>query len=284
PKGFSGRNPQHRRDLANTLKHKTHGLQLTPGHTSGVRGGAHDDPEVARLRQQLKEHPCHACPDREEHARWGERWFKLHRDAQTLRRRIEQRTNTIARHFDRICDVLTSLDYLDGDDVSPRGQGLMRIYNDSDLVAAEALRLGLWDDLSPSQLASVLSALVFESRRTDGDSPRIPGGKIHEVLNEQVRLTNQLVLLERDHKLDQLRDPDLGFCFAALRWAEGDELDDVLDLTGMAAGDFVRTVKQLIDFTEQVASAAGNSSLRTTARSAAESMRRGVVSYTSVAD
>ena len=41
---------------------------------------------------------------------------------QTLKRRVEQRTNTVARTFDRVCDVLTALDYLDGDKVTERGQ------------------------------------------------------------------------------------------------------------------------------------------------------------------
>ncbi len=248
-------------------------------------GGRVEDEQVAQLRARLRAHPCHSCPDREDHARWAERWYKLHRDSQTLRRRIEQRTHTIARHFDRICEVLTALEYLDGEAITDRGRRLARIYNDMDLVAAEALRLGLWDGLSSSQLASVLSALVFEARRPeDGDSPRVPGGRVREVLREMDSLWGDLAELEKEHKLDQLRQPDVGFCFAALRWAEGDELDDVLEISGMAAGDFVRTIKQLVDFTEQIADASAGTPLRKVAREAAKSMRRGVVAYTSITD
>ena len=69
--------------------------------------------EIAALRAELKAHPCHACPDREDHDRWAQRWFKLDRDAATLRRRVETRTNTVARQFDRVCEVLTALGYLD---------------------------------------------------------------------------------------------------------------------------------------------------------------------------
>ena len=64
--------------------------------------------------QQLRDHPCHDCPEREDHARWAERWFKLDKEARTLRRRVEERTNTVARQFDRVCEVLTELGYLDG--------------------------------------------------------------------------------------------------------------------------------------------------------------------------
>jgi ATP-dependent RNA helicase HelY len=286
PKSFNGRNPQSRRDLASTLRERTHGLTPPPSRSGQPSRGpaAPGSERIEALRRQLREHPCHQCPDREDHARWAERWFKLDRDARTLRRRIEQRTNTIARQFDRVCEVLAALEYLDGDTVTPRGRALMRIYNELDLVTAEALRTGLWDDLDASQLAAVLSALVFESRRADDASaPRIPGGRVRDVLKEMTSLWADLEALEKEHKLDQLREPDFGFCWAAFRWAEGDDLDDLLEETELAAGDFVRWMKQLLDLAGQVGDVAGGS-LRETAREAVDRLRRGVVAYSSVTD
>ena len=289
PKNFNGRNPQSRRDLASTLRNRTHNLTPPPPHLRPGRGehSPVEDHRIEELRRELRAHPCHGCPDREEHARWAERWFKLDRDARTLKRRIEQRTNTIARRFDRVCDVLTALGYLEGvgdaSRVTDRGRTLMRIYNEMDLLTAESLRAGLWDDLDPSGLAAVLSTLVYESRRPDdAASPRVPGGKVTEVLAEMVSIWSDLDALEREHHLDQLHEPDLGFAWAAYRWAEGDELDDILASTGLAAGDFVRWVKQLLDLADQVADASGGSSLRKVAREASHRLRRGVVAYSSV--
>ena len=293
PRNFNGRDPQARRDLASTLRNKTHNLTPPPPGRRGGRGsagGAGDDGRIEDLRAQLRAHPCHGCPDREDHARWSERWFKLDRDARTLKRRIEQRTNTIARQFDRVCDVLTALGYLEGDDpssskVTDRGRTLMRIYNEMDLLTAESLRAGLWDDLDASALAAVLSTLVYESRRPDdAAAPRIPGGPVREVLSEMVSIWSDLDALERDHHLDQLHEPDLGFAWAAHRWAEGDDLDDILRVTELAAGDFVRWVKQLLDLADQVADATTDSRLRATAREAARRLRRGVVAYSSVSE
>lgn len=292
PKSFNGRNPQMRRDLASALRSRTHDLTPPPPGRPSERHDrvrTHVDDEVARLRAELKAHPCHDCPDREDHARWAERHFKLDRDAQTLKRRVEQRTNTVARQFDRVCDVLTALDYLAdeaGDArVTERGARLRRLYSDMDLLAAESMRMGLWDDLSPSGLAAALSVLVFEARRPDDASaPRIPGGPVREVIGEMVRLWGSLDALERDHKLDFLRQPDLGFAWVAYRWAEGDTLDDVLVASDLAAGDFVRWMKQLLDLGGQVADAAGATPLRETAREMVRAMRRGVVAYSSLAD
>ncbi len=294
PRNFNGRNPQSRRDLASTLRAKTHGLTPPPpgrgGPSHGRRrsgGGAQTDAEqeISRLRAELRAHPCHGCDERESHARWAERHHKLARDTRTLERRIEQRTNTIARQFDRVCDVLTTLGYLENEEVTPTGERLMRIYTDMDLVAAESLRHGLWEGLSPSELAAALSALVFESRRADdATAPRLPGGRVKDVLGQMVKLWGDLDALERENRLDFLREPDLGFAWAAYRWAEGASLDDVLTETDLAAGDFVRWVKQLLDLADQVADAAGEGKLRSTARKTSDALRRGVVAYSSVSD
>jgi len=290
PRTFNGRNPQSRRDLASSLRARTQGF-TPPRRSGGDRPGRRPrqelegEKEIARLRAELRAHPCHGCSDREDHARWAERHHKLERDTRTLQRRIEQRTNTIARQFDRVCEVLTALGYLEDDEVTPTGARLMRIYTDMDLVAAECLRHGLWEDLAPSELAAALSALVFEARRADdAAAPRLPGGRVKQVLAETVSLWADLDALEREHKLDFLREPDLGFAWAAYRWAEGASLDEVLSETDLAAGDFVRWMKQLLDLTDQVASAAADTPLRGVARATSDALRRGVVAYSSVSD
>ena len=102
PKSFNGRNPAMRRDLASALRTKTHDFTPPRRAVRESREPFADSPvdrEIAELRDRLKTHPCHQCPEREDHARWAERWFKLARDAETLKRRVERRTNTVARHL-----------------------------------------------------------------------------------------------------------------------------------------------------------------------------------------
>jgi ATP-dependent RNA helicase HelY len=298
-KSFNARNPQQRRDLAALLRDRTR--DLPSAHSPhNDRSPAQDDPEVRRLRAAIREHPCHGCEEREDHARWAERFIKLERETDALRRRIDQRTNTIARQFDRVCEVLEDLDYLEGDEVTTAGSSLARIYSELDLVAAECLRRSIWDDLEAPQLAAVLSALVFESRNPDdAEPPRVPGGAVRTVLREMVTIWGDLDRLERDHRLSFLREPDLGFAWAAYRWAGGADLDDVLDDVDLAPGDFVRWVKQVLDLAEQIADAASAfvqptdhsdsstssaSRLRQTARDAIRAMRRGVVAYSAEVD
>ena len=163
----------------------------------------------------------------------------------------------IARTFDRVCAVLDRLGYLDGGQVTPDGRRLADLYTELDLLAAECLRRGLWDGLDPAELAACVSVLTFESRQsTTTPRRRLPGGPVRDVVAAMISVWAELDAVEKDNRLSFLREPDLGFAWAAHAWARGKPLETVLqpDLT---PGDFVRAVKQLMDLLGQIAVAAG---------------------------
>jgi ATP-dependent RNA helicase HelY len=290
PKSFNPRSPQSRRDLASAMRSKAGTAGITPPQRHRKqRTAATDDIEITGLRAAIRAHPCHGCDDREDHARWAERYHRLERDTRQLERRIEGRTNTIARTFDRICALLTDLGYLEGDTVTADGRRLARLYGELDLLASECLRDGVWDGLGPAELAACASALVYESRAADdAGAPKLPTGNAREALAEMVRIWGRLDALEEEHRINQAegvgqREPDLGFAWPAYQWASGQGLDQVLRNAEMPAGDFVRWTKQLIDVLGQIAEAAPTGSpVRGNARKAVNGLLRGVVAYTSV--
>ena len=281
PNWFSVRSAKHRRDLAATVRNKLAGRDLGKLPRDG-RPTAGEDEEIANLRRRLRQHPCHSCPDREQHARQAENQLRLEREAEALERRVAGRSHVIARTFDRVCALLEQLEYVRGDAVTDEGRWLAGLYTELDLLAAESLRRGLWDDLEPAELAACVSALTFESRKPDDAGPaRLPPGRSREVIAAMVRVWGELDAVEKEHQLSFLREPDLGFAWAAHAWARGQRLEKLLspDLT---PGDFVRAVKQLIDLLDQVAGAAGPAPVARTARAAIDALRRGVVAYSSV--
>ncbi|MFC0863722.1 DEAD/DEAH box helicase [Sphaerimonospora cavernae] len=282
PKNFNARSPKERADLVATVHAKIGDRDL--GKPERARDHAVEDEEVARLRRELRRHPCHGCDEREDHARWAERYHKLLRETEGLRRRVESRSHVIARTFDRVCGVLDQLGYLDGETVTEQGRRLAKIYTELDLLTSECLRAGVWEGLDPAELAACVSSLVYESRQSDDTrSPKIPGGAARDALAEMVRLWGELEEIERDHGLSFIREPDLGFAWVAFRWAKGHSLDAVLTDCDLAAGDFVRWVKQLLDLLGQLKDASPRGAkVGDTAAKAIEAMRRGVVAYSSV--
>ncbi|HCA87907.1 MAG TPA: RNA helicase [Streptomyces sp.] len=287
PKSFNPRSPQSRRDLASALR--TRAGHITPDRHRKQRSPAADDTEIAQLRAAIRAHPCHGCAEREDHARWAERYQRLRRDTRQLERRIEGRTNTIARTFDRVYALLSELGYLRGDEVTDDGRRLSRLYGELDLLSAECMREGVWNELKPAELAACASALVYESRAADDAMPpKLPTGNAQQALGEMVRIWGRLDALEERHGINQSegvgqREPDLGFAWSAHRWASGHGLDAVLREVEMPAGDFVRWCKQVIDVLGQIAEAAPDGTpVRRNARRAVDGMLRGVIAYSSV--
>ncbi|MFN8183708.1 MAG: DEAD/DEAH box helicase [Candidatus Nanopelagicales bacterium] len=283
PRDFHPRSANARKALAARLR------ELTGRHTNVRPPRVRDtgnDVQIARLRARLRKHPCHGCSDRELHARWAERAAKLRKENEGLTRRVEGRTNTIARQFDQICAVLVELGYLtaQGEELSVTADGAMlgRLYTDRSLVIAECLRAGLWRDLTPPELVACVSALVFSSRTDEETVPRLPNGAVRDVLAEQVHRWASIEALESEFHVATTPEPDMGFCWAAFQWANGQPLASVLQGGDLPAGDFVRWCKQLIDALGQIAGAVGaDDPTRATAQRAADLLRRGVVDYSS---
>jgi ATP-dependent RNA helicase HelY len=281
PKRVDHRAPRVRRDLASSLR--STGIVAPPTQRRRARGGSADDPELATLRRALRAHPCHGCADREAHARWAERYARLERDTEQLRQKVRATTHSLARAFDRIRSLLAERDYLDGERITEHGERLSRLWGESDLLTAECLRHGAWDGLEPAELAAVVSALVYESRRDHGPMPRVPSGSVSDALATTVRLWAELEGDERRHKVERTREPDLGFAWPMHRWARGESLAAVLtaaEQNGMelSAGDFVRWCRQVLDLLDQIAAVAGRQSgVGRAAATAISAIRRGVV-------
>ncbi|CAN7388236.1 DEAD/DEAH box helicase [Terrabacter sp. LjRoot27] len=276
PKQFNARNPKARRDLAATLR------ATMPHDPPSRRRQAEADPSddrVDELRRQMKTHPCHRCPDRENHARWAERWWRLRRETDGIQRKIDGRTNSVAKTFDRICELLVEMGYLGpgGQTVTTDGDRLRQLYTEKDLLAAESLREGVWRRLDPPSLAAVVSTLVHEPRREEtGLTPRWPNDDVREAYDRMIRIWSDLEDAEGALALPRTGMPDGGLAWAMHRWASGQRLEDVLRGTDLAAGDFVRRCKQVIDLLGQLTDAA-DPDLATTARRASDGVLRGVV-------
>ncbi|MFY1694039.1 DEAD/DEAH box helicase [Solwaraspora sp. WMMA2101] len=287
PKHFNHRSPAARRDLASAVAGT--GLHRHGGRRRGRGGDDGADDRVVQLRAELRRHPCHGCPDREEHARWAERRRRLARDTDELRDRVAGRTGSLTRTFDRVCGLLTARGYLSADGtVSDAGRMLGRIWAETDLLVAECLRRGVWDGLAPAELAAAVSVLVYEARRDTDERAALPRGPVTAAIEATAAIWAQLEADEAAAGLESTREPDLGFVWPVYRWARGEPLAKVLasgdSLDGeMPAGDFVRWARQVADLLGQLAQAHGASpQLTRTAAQAVAALQRGVLAFNTV--
>ncbi|SDF33131.1 ATP-dependent RNA helicase HelY [Lentzea fradiae] len=281
PRQVDVRSPKSRRDLASTIRN----TGITVPSRGRKQTTADDDPELATLRRALRSHPCHGCDQREDHARWGERYHRLLAETEQLERKVAATTHSLARQFDRIRGLLRERGYLsEADEVTPDGKRLTRLYSESDLLAAECLRHGVWKGLKPEELAAVVSSLVYEARRDGTVEARLPQGPVADAMLKTVRLWAEIEDDERRHRLERItRQPDAGFAWPVYRWARGESLEKVLSAAEaggneLGAGDFVRWCRQVIDLLDQIRDVVGRGDgVGSAAAKAVDALRRGVV-------
>ncbi|MET4620129.1 ATP-dependent RNA helicase HelY [Arthrobacter sp. 2762] len=296
PKSFNAKVPKSRRDLASSMRHA-----ISDEAPKSRRNSRHEDfglgsrlpdqeQKITELRRALRAHPCHGCSEREDHARWGERWWKLRKETDGLIRQIQSRTNTIAKTFDRVCDVLSAYGYLETNDagkvtISTDGQRLRRIYGEKDLLISQSIRRGAINDLDAAELASLASTLVYQAKREDrGLRPRMPSVALETAVDIVVREWSQLEDTEEQNRLPLTGEPELGLMWPMYKWAKGRHLQEVLSGTDLAAGDFVRWAKQVVDLLDQLAKIPQlDPRLTRICRESIDLVRRGVVAYSTVA-
>ena len=219
--------------------------------------------------------------------RWAERHARLARDTGGLRARIEGRTGSLGRRFDRICELLERRGYLTGDETTPPGRQLARIWSESDLVVAECLRDGAWDGLDPAELAAVVSVFVYEPRRDErAGRPDAHAGGARRTRHHRADLGRPRRGRGGAGSAAQPRAAARASCGRSTggrartgwtgRWPprprRGGEL---------SPGDFIRWCKQVLDLLEQLiavpAPGGEPEPVAGPARAAAAAVRRGVV-------
>jgi ATP-dependent RNA helicase HelY len=176
----------------------------------------------------------------------------------------------IARHR-----VLEELGYAKGWTLSSDGQLLRSIYHECDLLIAESINAGVFEDLEPAELAGLLSCFVYESKRSTravnaAKSVSTKKKRVHhdrlgqvrrvsisERLREIATISVTIREVEERYKVPHFKEPDGHFATVIAAWARGVTLGTVLDLADAeigqtSPGDFVRNAKQVADLCEQL--------------------------------
>ncbi len=217
---------------------------------------------------QATHHPVASCPEASAHERL----------VRKIRRRERKGAPSVGgtglvAEFRSVLGVLANRGYIRGWALNAPGDRLRFIYSEMDLVVAESLRFELLEGLSGADLAAVVSGFVFEARPDWGGPP--PPTAVLDVIKGIEDVWEELAVDEAAQGLTPIRRPDFGFSELAYHWAQGFELDEILAETSMAAGDFVRIARQLLDVLRQLRDAEPN--LREAASEAMRRVDRGVV-------
>jgi ATP-dependent RNA helicase HelY len=196
----------------------------------------------------------------------------------SLEERIQRAEGGLGRSLDAIVTVLGDFGMATGWKLTGAGERLRKVFHECDLLVAVAVDDGLFDGLSPAELAGLASMFTYEHRsRLEPPPPWFPSPEVRERARSVARIADDLRAAERREGLTESRAPDPTFVAVAHAWASGHPLDDVLGDEDVTAGDFVRNIRQLIDLVGQLAEVSPDPDTVASARAAASALDRGVI-------
>ena len=228
------------------------------------------------------EHAVASDPDLKFRLIAAESAARIDRELQQLEKRVSNSTQSVSNKFDELVKLLTEWGFVDDWSLTQRGQMLSHIFHESDLLIANCVSEGVFEGLSAPNMAAMASVFVFQARGgEEASATHFPNHELKTRWRSAAKLSQRLAVAETNHGLVVHRGPEAGFMGAALDWASGTPLVDVLEEDELTAGDFVRTIKQLIDLLRQLSIVLFEESDRNAASEAAEMCFRGVVAASS---
>jgi ATP-dependent RNA helicase HelY len=271
PEDFSQWNPSHMKVVAQQLQHFR-------GTASQPQRETFDDEYDSEEGERDSVDRVEDDPALRERLRHADTADRIRGEILRLERQLSEESQTVSATFDLVLRVLRDEAFIEGWSLTPKGALLAGIFHECDILVAECLHHGLFDTLSAADLAAVVSCVVYERRGTDDIEVSFPSETAERAIERLEDMSLEIQDRELAAGLPVHRFPDPAFARAAALWASGASLTKVLDvLPEMSAGDFVRTVRQIVDLLRQIERVSTVAHLRNAAGKAAEGMFRGIV-------
>ena len=203
---------------------------------------------------------CHRCP-------WGatarcdREWRELETVTERLgvrRRQLEALRGAYWQEFLRVVEVLEQFGAVREHQLESKGRLIAEIRHDNEMLVAEAVAHGIFNDTSGPEAAAICSALIEEARSGDPALARTfmkKRPKLKRKLDQLMRVADTVHEAQRARHLRIPISVHAGFMPSVFRWASGE--DDwsaiVEEAFGGHEGDLIRAMRRLIDLLRQLA-------------------------------
>jgi superfamily II RNA helicase len=177
--------------------------------------------------------------------------------------------------FEDRAKVLDHFGYIDfsAQKATESGKWLADLRVDRPLLIGEALRSGIFNDMTPKLAAGFMAALTADADRNYGEMHL--SDKLLETIEFFDQTIHDVAQVERKYHIDAAEEVNFSAASAAERWAGGMAWDDLVKRSGAEEGDLFRLLSRTGEALMQIAHQKGdNTAAAQIARQAAESILR----------
>ncbi|MCC7495446.1 MAG: DEAD/DEAH box helicase [Fimbriimonadaceae bacterium] len=208
-----------------------------------------EDP-IQRLEEKVRGSLCHTC-QRKKTCSQQQRAINTHYE------QIDDGERQILRirhhHRDQIAKrlaVLREFGYLDEQGLTAKGDMAASLYG-FELPITELFYAGFFENMSEQEIAALMVAVVFESKRTTWYAA-IDNAELKMYLREAALVIREIERREVELGIEGgLESLDESLTTTTLAWMDGVALDELTAVTDASGGDVVRTLRHAVDLLRQ---------------------------------
>lgn len=168
------------------------------------------------------------------------------------------RNQEIWRQFENLAHVLDHFGYLDfgRERVTDSGKWLADLRIDRPLLVGEALKHGVFDELTHSQASGLMASVAADATRSYGEMHA--SRKMNDVLSNLESLVVAVSNVEFRHRVAPAEEINYSAAAVAERWTAGMRWDELVDRTRAEEGDLVRLLSRTGEALRQLANLRGS--------------------------
>jgi len=232
--------------------------------------------QTKSLLNKMHSYQCDTCKLYKKHMKTIDILERYLSRQKAVDREIEKQKDIFWNRFLSHRAVLKEYGYLKDDFPTEEGITISQIRSENELFLARIIFSGVLENLTPAELASVISAITTEDMRGDLYSGLPLSTTVRKTLNKIKDIKRDVEKKQKDHDVE---DPMYinGFQAPLIEmWVNDAEWESLMDDAGdMSEGDIVRGFKRVVDVLRQLCTILGiPETLVFTAREAIDKIQR----------
>lgn len=211
-----------------------------------------------QLRTNHKNYPCFKCENKSMCFTMEKDYRKLEGRLHTINKIVEEKENFYFGQFQRICNVLTSLKYLDNNIPTEKGITASSIRGENILLITEILTRSELEkrNLTPGEFAALVSSMAIDDLRPRTYVKARASDNVFKTFNQMSKIMRDVQLIQRDNYVEVRTNITPQLCGLVEEWCKKETTwQDLLAFTNLDEGDIIRALRRTVDLTRHIKNA-----------------------------
>lgn len=231
------------------------------------------------ITMEVKNYPCNGCAKQKPCSKQMDKIKRYRKQIKKAEDKIEYIKNLTWENFEKVLKLLKEENYIENEKPNKKGQICASLRTENSFFITELLTSGIFDNLSPSEFAALLSCFVVGEAKNREKSYADQAKIIFKTEKEFKNIARRTIQKQRNFGIERQIPLNTNLSNLVYRWVEENcDWESLIKNCFLDDGDVLRALRRTLDLTKQIANLPNISKeIKATAQEAAKIIERDLV-------